>query len=84
SRIDSLETIISQLQSITGYRAQVFHCCPKQCMAYTGEYQNLDACPICGESRYLSGQPRKKWLYIPVIPRLLLQYSSKERAALLQ
>ncbi|KAI5811727.1 hypothetical protein DFH27DRAFT_466850, partial [Peziza echinospora] len=70
-----------------------FDCCVAQCVAFTGEYAELDRCPTCQEERFFPGhnagpianrKPRKKWLYIPIIPRLFLQFSNARRARILQ
>jgi hypothetical protein len=31
---------------------QKIHACPNDCILYRGEYENLDACPVCCASRY--------------------------------
>jgi hypothetical protein len=31
---------------------QKIHACPNDCILYRGEYENLDACPVCYASRY--------------------------------
>lgn len=67
-------------------------CCPNSCMAYTGKYENETSCStllktsktqVCGEPRYHSkknrkGQlvPRKRWLYLPLVPRLRRLFKS--------
>ena len=52
--IPSFERITPQMQTVAGYRASIYHCCPKNCKAYTGvdEPAHIDACSLCGESRY--------------------------------
>ncbi|KAH8979255.1 hypothetical protein EDB92DRAFT_1778286, partial [Lactarius akahatsu] len=44
--------------------------CIKSCIAYTGPYDELDACPRCGTSRYVPGttNPRKRFATIPIGP----------------
>ena len=67
-----------------GLEVQKIHACPNDCILYRGdEYENLDACPICGALRYkirkgdhgnIEGEsPRKRVLakvmwYSPIIP----------------
>ena len=31
---------------------QNIHACPNDCILYRGEYEELDACPICDAKRY--------------------------------
>src|SRR5579883_1994389 len=68
-----------------GLEVQKIHACPNDCILYRGEYEKLDACPVCKALRYkvdrdhpgdVEGEPKKKrvpakvmW-YFPVIPRL--------------
>ncbi|XP_021836211.1 uncharacterized protein [Spinacia oleracea] len=65
------------------------HACPNDCVLYRKEYENLDACPKCGVSRYKrkgSNPNRKKWppakvlWYLPIIPRFKRLFSIKEEA----
>ena len=35
-----------------GLEAQKIHACPNDCILYRGEYENLDACPICKACQY--------------------------------
>jgi hypothetical protein len=35
-----------------GLEIQKIHVCPNDCILYHGEYENLDACPVCHASRY--------------------------------
>ena len=74
---------------------QKVHACPNDCILYHGEYEDLNACPVCGALRYkirrddpgdVEGErPRKKipakvmW-YAPIIPRLKRLFQNKERA----
>ena len=68
-----------------GLEVRKIHACPNDCILYRGEYEDLNACPVCGALRYkisrdehgdVEGErPRKKipakvmW-YAPIIPRL--------------
>ena len=57
-----------------GLEIQKIHACPNDCILCRGEYENLDACPLCRASRYKirqddpgdvegeSEQPRKRIL----------------------
>ena len=35
-----------------GLEIQKIHACPNDCILYRGEYENLDACPVCHASWY--------------------------------
>ena len=83
-----------------GLEVQKIHACPNDCILYRGEeYENLNACPVCGALRYkirrddpgdVEGErPRKRvpakvmW-YAPIIPRLKRLFRNKEHAKLLR
>ena len=68
---------------------------PNDCILYRGEYENLDACPVCSALRYkirkddpgdVEGEPPRKrvptkvmW-YSPIIPRLKRLFRNKDNA----
>ena len=67
--------------------------CPKDCVLYRKEYENLDRCPKCGLSRYRQGtnpsnkgkKPAAKIMYyLPVEPRLRRLFANPRDAELLQ
>ena len=74
---------------------QKIHAWPNDCIVYRGEFQDLNACPVCDALRYkisrddpgdVEGErPRKKipakvmW-YSPIIPRLKRLFQNKEQA----
>ena len=82
-----------------GLDVHKIHACPNDCILYRGEYENLDACPVCTALRYkirrddpgeVEGErPRKRvpakvmW-YAPIIPRLKRLFANKEHAKLLR
>ena len=41
-----------QLVCPLGLEVQKIHVCPNDCILYRGEYENLDACPVCSALRY--------------------------------
>ena len=82
-----------------GLDVQKIHACPNDCILYRGEYENLEACPVCSALRYkirrddpgdVDGQPVKKrvpaklvW-YFPIIPRLKRFFKNKDNAKLIR
>nr|XP_051212532.1 uncharacterized protein LOC127330319 [Lolium perenne] len=82
-----------------GLDVQKIHACINDCILYRGEYENLDACPVCTALRYkirrddpgdVEGErPRKRvpakvmW-YAPIISRLKRLFRNKEHARLLR
>src|SRR3989337_112491 len=79
---------------------QKIHACPNDCILYHGEeYENLNACPVCGALRYkirrddpgdVEGErlrkrvPAKVMWYAPIIPRLKRLFRNKEHAKLMR
>ena len=71
--INSYYSIIRRLAVLSGLEALYFDCCPNSCLAYTGDYADLDQCPLCDQTRFREGtdrKPRRQFCYIPLIPRL--------------
>jgi hypothetical protein len=66
-----------KLQALTNIEPIWYHCCPKICIAYTGSYQSLEACPKCQTSRYFpnSRKAQKRWPFFPLLPRLIRQFN---------
>ena len=88
-----------QLVCPLGLEVQKIHACPNDCILYRGEYENLDACPVCSALRYkirkdnpgdVEGEPPRKrvpakvmW-YSPIIPRLKRLFENKDNAKLMR
>ena len=88
-----------QLVCPLGLEVQKIHACPNDCILYRGDYENLDACPVCGALRYkirkddlgdVEGErsrkrvPAKVMWYSPIIPHLKRLFRSKEIAMLMR
>ena len=41
-----------QLVCPLGLEVQKIHACPNDCILYQGDYENLEACPVCGALHY--------------------------------
>ena len=88
-----------QLICPLGLEVQKIHACPNNYILYRGEYENLDACPVCSALRYkirkddpgdVDGErPRKRvpakvmW-HSPIIPHLKRLFRNKENAKLMR
>ena len=86
-----------QLVCPLGLEVQKIHACPNDCIR--GEYENLDACPVCSALSYkirkddpgdVEGKPPRKrvptkvmW-YSPIIPRLMRLFRNKDNAKLMR
>ena len=89
-----------QLVCPLGLEVQKIHACPNDCILYRGdEYENLDACPICGLLHYkirkddpgdVEGEhprksvPAKVMWYSHIISRLKCLFRNKENAKLMR
>ncbi|PPQ78920.1 hypothetical protein CVT24_012419, partial [Panaeolus cyanescens] len=68
---ESLKLHKKHIESLSGFSPIRYHCCVNSCICFTGQYEELDKCPACGELRFgVNGNPRKYFEYIPLIPRL--------------
>nr|GAT57216.1 predicted protein [Mycena chlorophos] len=57
---------------LAGFKPQIYDCCVNSCLCYVGPHKDLIRCSYCNEIRYrTNGKPRKRFTYIPIIPRLL-------------
>ena len=83
NQIPTLWHLPEKLQARTGVVPRWFDCCIKSCMAYTGKNtdQAVTHCSICKEPRFHTQQSlgndlkaRKRFIYIPLIPRLQGQF----------
>ena len=82
-----------------GLDIQKMHTCPNDCILHRGEYEELDACPVCDAMRYkirqndpgdVNGEPAKKkvpakvmW-YFPIISCLKRFFRNKTNAKLMR
>jgi hypothetical protein len=69
--LPGLDQLRSRVAFLAGFKPQLYDCCPNSCICYSGPHDKLTACPYCRESRFhADGQPRKRFTYIPLEPRL--------------
>lgn len=69
--ISSYWVILHRLAILSEIEPVWYDCCVNSCLAYTGEYEALDCCPDCNATRFNdNGKPRRKFCYLPLIPRL--------------
>ena len=79
-----------------GLEVQKIQACPNDYILYRGEYEDLNACPVCGALRYkirrvdpddVEGEhpwkrvPAKVMWYAPIIPQLKRMFRNMEAAA---
>ncbi|KAJ7206883.1 hypothetical protein GGX14DRAFT_366811, partial [Mycena pura] len=70
--LPKLDALRARVNFLAGFKPQIYDCCPNSCLCYVGPHKDLDACSYCKEPRWrANGKPRKKFTYIPIIPRLV-------------
>ena len=81
--ISSLYITQKTIAKLSGLNPKYVNCCVNLCCCFVGQYKMLDRCPFsdCNEPRYNgSGQPRKQFQYLPVIPHLIALFLNKATA----
>lgn len=87
SNLVSPEHIQARVRLLAGVEPELYDCCPgpNACMCFTGEHHELTRCLICNEPRFNSkGHPRRRFTYIPIIPRLQAAAASHSLAEVMQ
>ncbi|XP_019159703.1 PREDICTED: uncharacterized protein LOC109156317 [Ipomoea nil] len=70
-----------------GMEYEKIHACPNDCILFRNDYKELNACPICGASRYKirehvvgkassKGPPAKVMWYLPILPRFKRMFAN--------
>ena len=63
----------------------VYHACPHDCIIFCKEYADAITCPKCASSRFKhNGIPAKKFIYLPIEPRIVRMFNCRTTAKLLQ
>ena len=74
---------------VLGLSSQLVDMCPKSCMAFTGDFKDLQSCIYsrdkrnkpCGKPRFdKKGLPRAQMIYTPIAPIIQSLYRNKEMA----
>ena len=79
----SLHAAKNALCKVVPLQPILYDSCPKGHMCFTGEYTDLDACPFCGEQRYLETQrPRMQFHYWSPLQQIRLEMLSQNQREL--
>jgi hypothetical protein len=71
ANLGTFKTVRKRLAALAQFDPVLYDCCPNSCLCYVGPNANLLRCPYCEEDRYSARkQPRKRFNYIPITPRL--------------
>lgn len=78
---ESEDEVKSRAAFLSGFDPVLYDCCLQSCCCYVGPYKDCQECPICGEAHFnAADRPRKKFTYIPLIPRLVALYRNRDMA----
>jgi hypothetical protein len=70
---------------ISGLKPKLYDMCINSCLCYTGHYADLLICPYCKEMRHNArGRARRRFSYIPLIPRLRALWENEDMAKLME
>jgi hypothetical protein len=82
--ISSFKITKARAEFFAAFKPVPYDCCINSCCCYAGPHAAAMACPYCQEPRYNSeGRPRKRFTYVPLIPRLTAYYQNKSFVELL-
>ncbi|EIN08330.1 hypothetical protein PUNSTDRAFT_68401, partial [Punctularia strigosozonata HHB-11173 SS5] len=81
--VGSLARAQSRINFLAGFKPHRYDCCINSCMAFTGPREELNQCPHCKTSRYKGDDctPRRRFSYLPLIPRLKSLYADPAMAS---
>lgn len=77
------------IQIVSKYLLQpiVYHACPNDCILFRGEYADLCECPTCHSKRYMragSTEPVRRFIYLPIGPRLVRLFGTPNLSEMVQ
>ncbi|KAE9390937.1 hypothetical protein BT96DRAFT_1001778 [Gymnopus androsaceus JB14] len=82
--IDSEWRTINRMATLAEIKLVWYDCCINTCMAFTGIHADLDTCIYCNETRNDAlGNPRRRFGYLPLIPRLQGLFQSERMVKLM-
>jgi hypothetical protein len=93
----SLKSVQKLAATLTDLRPLQIDMCPKSCLAYTGEFADLESCSrmhdgkICGEPHYLpkrtpkaKNKPRAQMMCLPIVPAIKAMFANADTSRLLR
>ena len=77
--LESFKVTRSRAQFLAPFKPLPYDCCINSCCCFVGPRKDDQECPYCNEPRFNTQQkPRKRFTYIPLIPRLIAYYKNPE------
>ena len=72
------------LECVSKLSVQIYDCCVNSCICFTGEFEPLTTCPLCGEPRHDERKKaRNRFRYIPIMPRLQSMFQDRHTIQML-
>lgn len=78
SNIGSFKSTKSRVEFLAAFKPVPYDCCINSCCCFVGPHEKAETCPFCHEPRLKDGRPRKRFTYIPIIPRLVAYFKNAE------
>ncbi|KAJ8079404.1 hypothetical protein PM082_021912 [Marasmius tenuissimus] len=76
-----LREILRRVAELSDIKPEIYDCCINSCQLYVGIYEKDHQCSFCKEPCLgANGRPRKRFTYIPIIPRLVALASNRTMA----
>jgi hypothetical protein len=84
ANISSWKITRARAEFLVAFKPMLHDCCINSCCCYAGPHATAVSCPYCQEPHYnAAGRPRKRFTYVPIIPRLTAYYRNKSFVELL-
>ncbi|KAI0062596.1 hypothetical protein BV25DRAFT_1764272, partial [Artomyces pyxidatus] len=93
----SLHSVRKLVKNLTELEPIKTDMCPHSCLAYTGEYKDLETCPyirdghVCGQPRYKAkkkmtapNKPRAQMMSLPIMATIRALYANADTAPLMR
>ena len=85
SPFTSFKVARTRVEFLAVFKPVHYDCCVSSCCCFVGPHAELSNCPYCNQPRFNSkGHARKRFTYVPLIPRLVAYYKNHAFARDLQ
>ena len=77
--LQSFKVTRSRAEFLASFKPIAYDCCVNSCLCFVGPRKDDQECHYCNEPRFNDQQkPRKRFTYIPLIPRLIAYFKNLE------
>jgi thiol-disulfide isomerase/thioredoxin len=78
SNIGSFKSTKSRVEFLASFKPVPYDCCINSCCCFVGPHEKAETCPYCKEARFKDGRARKRFTYIPIIPRFVAFFKNSD------